>query len=74
MKALPRGRRLQLQLDEEEREAEIARYRDAKTRKDQIRRAGDKSRRRERERKQRLAAETAAILANPAPQLRKEAS
>jgi len=38
----------------------------------QIRRAGDKSRRRERERKERLAAETAAILANPEPRLRKK--
>jgi len=37
----------------------------------QIRRAGDKSRRRERERKKRLAAETAAVLTNGKPQLRK---
>ena len=37
----------------------------------QIRRAGNKSRRLERERKERLEAETAAVLAHPDPQLRK---
>jgi len=37
----------------------------------QIRRAGAKSRRLERERKERLEAETAAILAHPEPELRK---
>jgi hypothetical protein len=56
-KTVPRWRRQQLQ--------------DGKARMAQIRRAGDKSRRRERERKQRLAAETAAILARPQSQLRK---
>jgi hypothetical protein len=45
---------------------------DRRGRRAQIRRAGDKSRRRERERKERLAAATAAILANPEPQLRKK--
>jgi hypothetical protein len=52
-KTVPHWRRQQIQ--------------DLKARVAQIRRAGDKSRRRERERKQRLAAETEAILANPAP-------
>ena len=37
----------------------------------QIRRAGNKSRRLERERKERLEAETAAVLAHPDAQLRK---
>ena len=44
---------------------------DAAIRIAQIRRAGDRSRRRERERKAQLAAETAAVLANPTPKLRK---
>jgi hypothetical protein len=41
------------------------------TRLAQIRKAGKRARRIERERKTRLAAETAAILANPQPMLRK---
>ena len=45
--------------------------RDRLTRLAQIRRAGDKSRRLERERKERLEAETTAALAHPDPQLRK---
>jgi hypothetical protein len=49
-----------------QRQAEDRRARLAK-----IRRAGDKSRRRERERNSRLKAETVAILAKPASQLRK---
>jgi hypothetical protein len=45
--------------------------RDRRARFAQIRKAGDRSRQLERERKARLAAETAAILANPQPRLRK---
>jgi hypothetical protein len=41
------------------------------TRLAQVRKAGKRSRRLERERKARLEAETTAILANPQPQLRK---
>ena len=44
---------------------------DRKTRLAQIRKAGNRSRRLERERKARLEAETAAILADPQPLLRK---
>jgi hypothetical protein len=51
----------ELQRQTEDRHARLVR----------VRRAGDKSRRRERDRKQRLAAETAAILARPQSQLRK---
>jgi hypothetical protein len=45
---------------------------DRKARLDRIRDAGNRSRRLERERKARLQAETAAILAEPQPQLRKK--
>jgi len=57
MTAIPRWRRRQTQ--------------DRLMRLAQIRRAGNKSRRLERERKERLEAETAAVLAHPDPQLRK---